>query len=54
MLQRKNKFVLHNQLLHSKTQFTTHETKYLQFLLPTNYRKQALEACHDGDWTFRD
>ena len=47
MLWRKNKFVLHNQLLYRKALSITHETEYFQFVLPIGYRKQALEACHN-------
>ena len=47
MLRRKNKFVIRNGLLYRKCQAASHDTEYLQFVLPKRFRKQALEACHD-------
>ena len=45
MLRKRGKFVFHNNLLYWKNK--NQQKEYLQFVLPRNYRKQALEACHD-------
>ena len=47
MLRHKQQFVLRNGLLYRKVQFCSHDQPSLQFLLPQNYREQAMNACHD-------
>ena len=48
MLKKNCKFIIRNNLLHQKCESTNHDRRFFQFVLPTIYRKQALEACHDG------
>ena len=47
MLKTKSRFVVHHNLLYQKCESTNHNRKFFQFVLPTVFRKQALEACHD-------
>ena len=47
MLRHKQQFFLRNGLLYRKVQFNSHEQPSLQFVLPQNYREQAVNACHD-------
>ena len=47
MLRNKGRFVFRNNLLYQKNKNQHKEEEYLQFVLPRNFRKQALEACHD-------
>ena len=47
MKRRKGRYILRNGLLYKKCVSNNRETGYLQFVLPTPFRKQALEACHD-------
>ena len=47
MLRKTGRFVFHNNLLDQKNRNQQKEEEYLQFVLPRNFRKQALEACHD-------
>ena len=47
MLRHKHQFILRNGLLHTKIQFLSHGLPSLQFVLPQNYRQQAMKACHD-------
>ena len=47
MLRHKQQFSLRNGLLYRKVQFHSHDQPFLQFMLPQNYREQAMKACHD-------
>ena len=47
MLRKKSKFIFRNNLLYKKNRAQNRNKDYLQFVLPTAFRKQALEACHD-------
>ena len=47
MLRKKGKFVFRNGLLYRKNKAQHKDEEYLQFVLPRNFRKQALEACHN-------
>ena len=47
MLKKKSRFVVCHNLLYRKCESTNHDRKFFQFVLPTIFRKQALEACHD-------
>ena len=47
MLRKKSKFIFHNGLLYKRNKNQNQEKDYLQFVLPTTFCKQALEACHD-------
>ena len=47
MLRHKHVFMLRNGLLYKKIQFGSKDKPSLQFVLPTNYRQQAIKACHD-------
>ena len=47
MVRHKQQFILRNGLLYMKVQFCSHDKQSLQFVLPQNYRKQAMKACHD-------
>ena len=46
MLRHKQQF-LRNGLLYKKVQFYSHDQTTLQFVLPQNYREQAMNACHN-------
>ena len=47
MLSKKGKFVFRNELLYRKNKAQHKDEEYLQFVLPRNFRKQTLEACHN-------
>ena len=47
MLRHKQQFILRKCLLYRKVQFCSHDQPSLQFVLPQNYREQAMKACHD-------
>ena len=47
MLRKRTKFVFRNDLLYRKNKVQHKDEEYLQFVLPRNFRKQVLEACHD-------
>ena len=47
MLRKKSKFIFRNNLLYKKNRAQNRNKDYLQFVLPTAFHKQALEACHD-------
>ena len=47
MLRHKQQFILRNGMLHRKVQFHSHNQPSLQFVLPQNYREQAMRAFHD-------
>ena len=46
MLRHKQHFILRNGLSYRKGQLCSHDQPSLQFLLPQNYREQAMKACH--------
>ena len=48
MLRHKQQFVIQNKLLYRKTLLNQRDRPTMQFVLPTKYRKQAMEACHNG------
>ena len=51
MKRKRSRYVMRNKFLYKKcvtSNRNNRETGYLQFLLPKIFRKQALEACHDG------
>ena len=47
MLRHKHQFIPRNGLLYKKTQLWSCDWLSLQFVLPQNYRKQAMKACHN-------
>ena len=47
MLRHKQQFILRNGLLYRKVQFCSHDQPSLQFVLPQDYRQQAMKASHD-------
>ena len=47
VLRHKHRFILRNGLLYKKIQFGSKDKSLLQFVLPTNYRSQAIKVCND-------
>ena len=47
MLRHKQQLILRNGLQYKKIQFRSCDQPSLQFVLPQNYRQQAMKACHD-------
>ena len=48
LLRHQNHLVVHDQLLYRKNIDSTIHTEQWQFVLPTAFREQALQACHDN------
>ena len=48
LLRHRNHLVVRDQLLYRKNIDSTTHTEQWQFVLPTTFREQALQACHDN------
>ena len=48
LLRHRNRLVVCDQLLYRKNIDSTTHTEQWQFVLPTTFREQALQACHDN------